>query len=288
MVIHTSKNEYVGVNAHLHSYFQSEGGWSSFHTNFISALARDLNTHLPAGYIVDIEQSLQIREIHPDSGERIRRPEPDLTIYRTEKDVWIKGESGTVATRTQAISETLDVNEELYYSAVVIYRVEDDSVLGQPVTRIELLSPTNKQGDGYIQYREKRFAALKTGMALVEIDFLHETPPVVKGLPPYPTAPESYPYNITVSDPTPTLEAGLARTYAFGVDTTIPVIAVPLGEDHSIDVDFNHIYNDVYNSLTAYSRRVDYETLPLRFDRYSTIDQEKIRQRMEHIRKIGS
>jgi hypothetical protein len=90
-------------------------------------------------------------------------------------------------------------------------------------TRIELLSPSNKQGEGYIQYREKRYAALKSVVALVELDFLHESPPVVKGLPLYPTEPESYAYNITVSDPTPSFEVGTASTYAFGVDTPIPL-----------------------------------------------------------------
>jgi hypothetical protein len=31
MPIHTRKNLYQGVNAHLHSYLQQEGGWESFH-----------------------------------------------------------------------------------------------------------------------------------------------------------------------------------------------------------------------------------------------------------------
>jgi hypothetical protein len=285
MAIHTRKNQYKGVNAHLHSYFQAQGGWSSFHTNFISILARDLNTQLPDGFVVDIEQSLQIREIHPDTGERIRRPEPDLTIYRTHEDISVSGVAGVTATLTQAIPDTLDLTEDLYYSAVVIRQVEADDVLGQAVTRIELLSPTNKQGEGYIQYREKRYAALKSGVALVELDFLHETPPVVKGLPHYPTEPKSYAYNITVSDPTPSFEAGTAHTYAFGVDTPIPIVAIPLGKGNQIDVSLNNVYNEVYVSLTAYGRRVDYEEEPMHLERYSPMDQSHIRQRMAAVQE---
>jgi hypothetical protein len=282
MPLHTRKNQYQGINAHLHSYFQSQGGWSSFHTNFIAALARVLNDQLPDGFVVDIEQSLQIREIHPDTGERLRRPEPDLTIYRF-RETTVSGSTVGVATLTQPIANSLDVTEDMYYSAVVVYRTTPDSILGQAVTRIELLSPTNKLGEGYLQYRDKRYAGLKSGVALVEIDFLHETPPVVKGLAHYPDEGDSYPYNITVSDPTPSFEAGLAQTYAFGVDTPVPTIALPLGQGNAIPLDINPIYNDVYLSLVAYSRRVDYDMLPLRFERYSTTDQARIRQRMEAV-----
>jgi hypothetical protein len=153
------------------------------------------------------------------------------------------------------------------------------------VTQIELLSPTNKQGEDYLQYREKRYAALKSDGALVELDFLHETPPVVKGLPLYPTQPDSYPYTITVSDPTPSFEAGTAQTYAFSVDTPLPTVAIPLGEGDQLQVDLNSIYDEVYASLTAYSRRVDYDGLPLRFERYSSADQTRIRQRMATVQE---
>lgn len=285
MPIYTRENQYAGVNAHLHSYFQSQGGWSSFHANFITALARELNARLPDGFIVDIEQSLQIREIHPDTGERLRRPEPDVTIYRVPEAAPAVGSTSAVTTRVQPIPETLDLTEDLYYNAVVIYQVEPDAILGRAVTRIELLSPANKQGEGYIQYREKRFAALKSEVALVEIDFLHETPPVVRGLPLYPSEAGSHAYTITVSDPTPTFEDGFASTYGFGVDVPIPLISIPLGEGDTLDVDLNPVYNDVYTSLSAYSRRVDYEQLPLRFERYSPADQARIRQRMAVVKE---
>lgn len=288
MVIYTRENQYNGINSHLHSYFQAHGGWSSFHTNFITALARDLNTNLPQGFVVDIEQSLQIREIHPDTGERLRRPEPDLTIYRAATSTSSTGPSQAVATLSQPIPDTLDLSEDLYYSSVLIYRIEEDETLGTAVTRMELLSPTNKQGEGYMQYREKRYAALKSGVALVEIDFLHETPAVVKGLPRYPSETNSYAYNITVSNPSPSLEDGRADTYAFGVDVAIPVVAIPLGQHDQLDVDFDGIYQDVYASLAAYSRRVDYEQLPAHFERYSAADQARIRRRMAAIQRNRS
>ncbi|MEL6273236.1 MAG: hypothetical protein AAFR22_25750, partial [Chloroflexota bacterium] len=74
-------NQYIGVNAHLQSYFQNRGGWASFHNNFIRDLAVEIDRRLPAGFLVDVEQSLQIREYYPDTGEKLRRPQPAITVY---------------------------------------------------------------------------------------------------------------------------------------------------------------------------------------------------------------
>ncbi|MFZ4814356.1 MAG: DUF4058 family protein [Phototrophicaceae bacterium] len=281
MAVRSATNQYRGINAHLHSFFQAHGGWSSFHTSFIAALARDLNRLLPSGYVVDIEQSLQIREVHPDTGERLRRPEPDLTIFRTPQASAFPPSGATVATLTQTIAATFDLTEELYYRALVIYQLLDSDVLpGQPLTRIELLSPTNKQGAGAVQYQEKRYGALRSGLALIELDWLHETPPTIHGLPHYPDAPNSHAYSITVSDPTPTFDDGHAYTYAFDVDQRIPIVEVPLGVGNSISVDFNPVYDDVYAGLAAYSLRVDYSQPPANMTRYSTLDQKRIQHRM--------
>ena len=47
----------------------------------------------------------------------------------------------------------------------------------------------------------------------------------------------------------------------------------------------NVIYHEVYASLTAYSRRVDYEEEPLHMERYSPADQTRIRQRMTAVQE---
>ena len=58
------KNQYHGVNAHLHSHWQNDGGWDGFHTNHIADLMRLMRIQLmPLGYVAEIEQSLQIRHV---------------------------------------------------------------------------------------------------------------------------------------------------------------------------------------------------------------------------------
>jgi hypothetical protein len=284
MPLQSRINQYIGVNAHLQSYFQNRGGWSSFHNNYIRDLAVAIDRQLPSGYLVDVEQSLQIREYHPDTGEKLRRPQPDITVYDVDPSQQrepLKPEGVTTATMVRPVAETLDLNEDQYYPAVVIYKQDTTDDFGEAVTRIELLSPSNKQGTGEVQYREKRIATLKSGVKLVEIDLLHQTPSPLIGIPLYPEHDRSYPYNITVSNPQPSLEEGLAETYAFHVEEPLPIVAIPLVDAQKITVDFGKVYNITFSSLGAYSYRVDYEQYPNAFETYSQVDQAKIKARMD-------
>jgi hypothetical protein len=226
-------NQYLGVNAHLHSAFQAYDGWESFHSATIADLARALDRALPAGYTVDIEQSLQVRE-------------------------W-----------------------PLYFTAIKIYVASARPGFGTPVTLIEVLSPGNKRGGtGYAQYREKRYTLLNNGLRLVEIDYLHESASPLRDIPVYPHETGSHPYTITVSDPFPSLRAGISATYAFDVDQPIPTIALPLAGDETIPLDLDRVYQTTFESLRAYSLRVDYASPPANFARYSEGDQARIRRRM--------
>jgi hypothetical protein len=288
MAIHSQVNQYRGVNAHLHSYYQSHGGWAGFHGSHIADLGRSLNALLPAGYIIDTEQSLQIREFHPVTGERLlKRTQPDMTIFTHLTQPVQTGSAGAAApTLTQPLLETIPLGEDLYFMALVIYHLEGDETLGHPVTRIELLSPSNKPpNEGYLQYIEKRYAVLKGGIHMVEIDYLHETASPIKGIPAYPQQADSYPYAITVSSPVPSLEAGVSATYGFPVDTPLPTIGIPLLNDTSISLNFDAVYQQTFSSMKAYSLRVDYEALPERFDSYGAADQERIRRRMAAVQE---
>src|SRR5436853_7332364 len=80
MAVHSIKNQYVGINAHLHSLWQAQGGWVEFHTRHIVHLADALKAVLlPMGYTAALEPSLQIRRI--DSPQPSEYPESDVSIY---------------------------------------------------------------------------------------------------------------------------------------------------------------------------------------------------------------
>lgn len=70
--IRSIKNQYRGINAHLHSFWQSEGGWDSFHSSHITYLTAALKAKLlPKGYTAESQQSLQIRSLEDELSQYI-------------------------------------------------------------------------------------------------------------------------------------------------------------------------------------------------------------------------
>lgn len=66
---------YWGINAHLHSLWQAEGGWDEFHASHLIYLANALKIPLlPMGYTAGVQQSLQIRHANTPDG----KPEADV------------------------------------------------------------------------------------------------------------------------------------------------------------------------------------------------------------------
>ncbi len=300
MPLQARTNHYVGVNAHLNSILQNVAGeWESFHGAYIVDMTRALNALLPDNYEARNERSLQIRETAQSDIDdertrksKMRHPQPDVTIVQTSAaripTAQVSG-SFAVSELTTAVADTMDLAPEDYLRAAVIYKINEGDLLGRPVTRIELLSPTNKpSGSGYQQYRDKRDAALFSGMPLIEIDFLHQQPPVTHILPAYP-APHSHPYNIIVSDPRPSVQAGVSHFYLFDVDSPIPLIDIPLAVGEVLaHFDAGAVYNTTYANTRTYARIVDYEKEPMRFDTYSAADQQRIFARMAAVAQTFS
>lgn len=281
------KNQYRGVNAHLHSYFQAEGGWDGFHANHIADLMRLMSAQLlPMGYVADIQQSLQIRRF----GEPVGKPESDVTIYDPDPLRRQLPLLSPLAGEMLAISEVMSLERELAdYQAIAIYEYEPTKrELGEPVAWVELLSPSNKPGGQDANYyRDKRWKLLHSGIVFVEIDYLHESPPTFDRVPSYSTGqkrgqPEagSQPYHIFVVDPRPTFAEGKVYPYGFDVDMVIPTVNIPLNAGDILSFDFNTAYNKTYEETLYGARLVDYSQLPINFDRYSQSDQVRILARM--------
>jgi hypothetical protein len=289
MAIQSRKNQYQGINAHLHSSLQgTAGGWEGFHGNHITHLAEAINASLPSSYLVDSRPALQIREYDPVEGARFRRLSPDIAIYEAGTPVssseWPSSETASTPTMTLSALETLDFDSDLYLRAVIIWKAgrSKSGKPGKPVTWIELLSPTNKPGGtGYVQYIQERATVLREGMVLVEVDYLHETRSPISRLPSYPGGESgAHPYTITVSDPRPTLQDGRTDVYGFDVDAPLPIIDLPLAGKHTVQVNFGQVYNRTFESLAAYSYRVNYAQPPERLETYREADQARIEARL--------
>lgn len=259
--VHSVKNQYRGINAHLQSYLQYETElWTGFHTFFIADLARFLQKQLvPKGYIADIEISVQIRWY----DETIGRPRADVLIIDPEA-VRASSSSSPVAIAEaeditiRALPELVRLpDEELIYRAIAIRRA-GESPRGNPITRIELLSPSNKPGgSAAAAYLDKRLALLRSGIVFVELDFLHESPPTLEDVAMYrpadkgiTTQPGSHPYRIVVIDPRPDVRTGWGRLKEFDVDAPLPEkMTIPLAGKDFIRFDFGALYQRTFEEM---------------------------------------
>jgi hypothetical protein len=280
--VFATSNLYPGLNAHLNSYLQNEaGGWESFHAEHIIDIARLLDPALPAGYFVRPEKTLQIRET-TDYAPRSFRTTPDVTIYGTE----LRPRTGTpvLDPLMKIIPLTATLGEEDLLTGLVIYQAGESSA-GQPVTRIELLSPGNKPpGAHHEQYALKRRQTLQSGLRLVEIDYLHQSRPAVDGIPSYPDSdPEATPYVVIVSDPRPSLQEAVAGLYQIEVDQPLPHIVIPLSGTDTVRLDLQAAYHQTFNSNRFYGLTVNYAEPPLRFDTYAPADRTRIQRLMQQM-----
>jgi len=281
MPVRSVVNQFLGVNAHLHSFWQGMGKWNRFHNYYVAQLMGALKAKLlPMGYTAELEESLQIRRLGDD---RPRRPKADVIVRdlepgRVSQSSPSPGNGAQMLTVEELLEE---VDTEHPYSAVVIYERLPDFRTGDAVAWIELLSPSNKgESSDANAYLGKRWILLEQGLIFVEVDYLHETPPTFHKLTDYTqNEPGSHSYRIVVLDPRPNFRTGPTSINEFDVDNAIPNVTIPLNAGDSLRFDFGEVYQKTFiDGLYGYD--MDYAELPLNFDRYSKDDQTRIAARM--------
>jgi Protein of unknown function (DUF4058) len=148
-------------------YIEAQGGWRDFRVRFL-VYCRDLIVEgLPESYVALLDE-----KVH-----RVRIP------YRSALPFWAEipvaqepssasgrlGRTAGVATiEPITIPLETDILEEVRESWIEIRRLPDMSL----VTVVELLSPSNKVGNGREEYLERRLALIRQPVHIVELDFL--------------------------------------------------------------------------------------------------------------------
>ncbi|MCC6613877.1 MAG: DUF4058 family protein [Anaerolineae bacterium] len=287
MPIHSDRNLYPGVNAHLNNYLQQPGGgWESFHTRFINDLQAALDEHLPPNYYALSEKSLQITAL-PMTDE-VRRTRPDIGIFHNpiESSSSPRPSQAAIPFATLPLVGVIDDEEEAVV-AVVIYEVDAGELPGTPVTRIELLSPANKYpGSDYRYYLSRRKQTLRAGIHLVEVDFLNLQVSLLAEIPGYVEEEESPPYLIIISSPAQDAQTGKIELYGADIAEPLPRVVLPLKGEDTVLIDFGVVYETSFRHLHRLAQRViDYSQKPLHFERYRPQDQEKISAMLDAIRK---
>ncbi len=139
--------------------------WQSFHNKYIAYCETALNRILPPQLVATTEMRIQLT---PDNEAR-----PDVGIvnrFAISPNLPVRGGGVAVAERTTVEPLVIPTFPEEERHAYLTIRdvLHQESV----VTVIELLSPSNKRGRGYEQYRAKQAELLESETNLVEIDLL--------------------------------------------------------------------------------------------------------------------
>jgi hypothetical protein len=278
MAIRLTHNPYQGVNAHFHSFMQNApDSWSPFHQAYIIYLGETLNHSLPTGYFAVPEQSLQV-QMSPDLPVLVKS-QPDVAVVSEHE------RQQSSLTPTSSPVPTLEVTAELEeledaLSALAIYQMSGEEV--HLVTRIEVLSPTNKRKPA--DYLPMRVRTLRSGVNMVEIDYRHQTPNIYRAiLPDYAAGDNgSYPYCIAI-----TLahdELATTRFYCFHVDEPIPELPIPLAGEEEVRVDFDAVYQRTFANDRRAHHLLDYSQPPRNPDSYLPLDRARIEAVMARLR----
>ena len=246
-------NPFPGMNP----YLENPGLWPDVHNSVIVGLRTLLARQLRPEYrVTTVERVYVMTEPGGNgsggsggNGVRI----PDVAVLTAAP---VPGEgTGTGELRfpmparsKDAIAVQLPATELLKERYLEVRRVDNRQV----VAIIELLSPTNKGGDGYREYLAKRAATLYSPTHLVEIDLLRAG----RRMPVIGPAPAEAHYRILVANAR--RSEPIADLYAFGIRQAIPDFVMPLAqEDEGIAVNLNAVVNSVYAD-GSYDLDIDY------------------------------
>ncbi len=229
-------------------YLERHSLWEEVHTRLNVAMADALGPLLPAHYRVGVERRVYLAVLATD----ILVGRPDVLVASPPFAAPIMTTAAVTATVKPQVGQ-LPMPEEV----VERYLEVRDTLTGQVITVIELLSPTNKlTREGREEYERKRLQVLRSQTNLVEIDLLRAGNPFPVHLSGDGNLGD---YRVIVSRAP---QRPRADVYAFGVREPIPDSPIPLrpGEAEPL-LQLNRVLHDLYDRA-RYELEVDYRRPP--------------------------
>jgi hypothetical protein len=191
--------------------------WSDIHLTLISSIREALSAELPIDLRVRGEEQVRVT-----STEREYLYRSDVTI----RENWKNGFPPLWQPETGGGSGILVAEPEIVMSEPEVERwLEIRDSGGTLVTALEVLSPRNKTGAGWQDYRNKQMNFLAAGVNLVEIDLLRGGLPTVAVDPDMLTPRSGTQYIICVSR---ALIPSRHEVYRCGLRERLPAFRVPL------------------------------------------------------------
>ena len=214
--------------------------WPSFRAQLCSETARRLTPSLGERYIALVEERMVVDLLDDISiATRVIRP-----------DVSVVGERASGTGATTVLQPPLRL-ATIMESETPIHFVEVREVASMVVvTVIEILSPSNKAGEGRADYLRKRRSILNSDVNLVEIDLLRggSRVPMRGELP-------NSPYFVLVHR---TSQRPVADVWPIELRERLPVIPIPLlAPDKDAELDLQVVFSGAFDSVD-YGSAIDY------------------------------
>jgi len=227
-------------------YLEKQSVWPDIHQRLITYISEALQSQIRPKYIARIGERVQLATA-PQSYV------PDVLLVHPIHEA---------ATRTYSTSSSADepqrvvyLDEERHVPYIeIVYRES-----GEVVTLIEVLSPTNKVGDGRDQYLQKQQDLLDTKVSLVEIDLLGYGKDTILARNVVITEPADWRYMVNVSRPEQRRELEL---YAIPLKQRLPRCRIPLRPpDPDAVLDLPAVFTRCYD-VGGYDLVIDYGQPP--------------------------
>jgi Protein of unknown function (DUF4058) len=217
--------------------------WVSVHIELSAEIARQLAPKVRPKYIVRTARRF-VTEMPEDIAVTRGDMYPDVSVVDTALP---QGkETGPVAVAPTPLQLATVMPSRVPHVSIEIRDVAQREL----VTAIEILSPSNKRGEGYQEYLNKRHRILLSTAHLIEIDLLRQGRRVPMQQP-LPTAP--YFIFLSRAERRPLLEV-----WPIQLPMRLPVIPVPLlADDPDVPLDIQLALTTVYDTFN-YDLSVDY------------------------------
>lgn len=216
--------------------------WTTFHFAFGAEMLRQLAPRLRPRYLALPVERLVLEE-SSDLNITTASIYPDVSVLPIRAGQPTGPSGASVAAPLQLATV---IPQAVPHVSIEIR----DVAQRQLVTAVEILSPTNKRGEGRAEYLTKRRRLLLSSAHLIEIDFLRdgERVPMQEPLP-------EVPYFVFLSraERRPVLDI-----WPVALDQPLPVVPVPLlAGDADVLVDLQAAFNATYD-LLGYDLLIDY------------------------------
>jgi hypothetical protein len=228
-------------------YLEAQGCWEGYHHHLITYCCDSLNELLPEGYVATIGAHLRLVELTPREAKEIL---PDVAILGEKRRPVRSGarakRSGGTLTLEPVTLPLPRASREVRDVWIEILRPPKR----KPIAVMEVLSPTNKTGDGLAEYRLKRRKTIRQKVHLVEFDFLLGGQRLPMGQP----LPRGDYYALVArAERRPDCEV-----YTWTIRDPLPRIPIPLvAPDLDIVLDLGPIFATAYEK-GLYPRLIDY------------------------------